>query len=149
MSGMTSEPVDAQADRLFRAARRAERVWPLALTVAILYLMSTCWSFSRPLGGGDGLIATVRAAPSPWVLLGLAGIAVGGRVLSRLAEDAGASPFWWPRQTRRLLVVLAVALPVLLAAVEPTLVILGIDAGSAHPAGLGDWLVRVSVTVGH
>ena len=60
---MTSEPVDLQAERLFRAARRGDRLWPLSTAVALLYLLSTCWSFTRPLGGA-GLPVTVHAHPT-------------------------------------------------------------------------------------
>ncbi|HEY8318024.1 MAG TPA: hypothetical protein VIG76_04285 [Amnibacterium sp.] len=142
---MSSEPIDLQAERLFKAARRGERLWPLAIGVALLYLLSTCWSFSRALGG-SGLPVTVHAHPTVWVPLALAAVVVATRVLGRLAEESGGSPFWWPRQSRRLLIGLAFALPVLLAAVQPAMVLMQIDAGDAHPATLGAWLVGITAT---
>lgn len=141
---MTSEPVDLQAERLFKAARRSDRLWPLATGVAVLYLLSTCWSFTRPLGRAAGIAVTVHAHPTVWVPLGLALVVGAARVLARVAEEAGSSPFWWPRQARRLLVGLAFALPVLLAAVQPALVLLQIDAGVAQPSSIGGWLVGVT-----
>jgi hypothetical protein len=142
---VTSEPVDLQAQRLFKAARRGERVWPLAALVAVLYALSTCWSFSRALGG-DGVLVTVRVHPTIWVPLGLAALAVAVQVLARVAEEAGASPFWWPRQARRALVGLAFALPVLLAAVQPALVLMQIDAGTADPTPIAGWLIGMSAS---
>lgn len=142
---MTSEPVDLQAQRLFRAARRGERVWPLAALVGVLYALSTCWSFSRALGG-DGVLVTVRVHPTIWVPLGLAGFAAAVQVFARVAEESGASPFWWPRQARRVLVGLAFALPVLLAAVQPALVLMQIDAGSAEPEPIAAWLVGITAS---
>lgn len=141
---MTSEPVDLQAERLFKAARRGDRVWPLAAVVAVLYALSTCWSFTRALGGAVGTTVTVHAHPTVWVPLGLAAVVGAARVLARIAEEAGSSPFWWPRQARRLLVGLAFGLPVLLAAVQPALILMQIDAGSAHPLPIGPWLVGVT-----
>jgi hypothetical protein len=142
---VTSEPVDLQAQRLFRAARRGEGVWPLAALVAVLYVLSTCWSLSRALGG-DGLLVTVRAHPTIWVPVGLAVVAAAVHALARLAEDAGASPFWWPRQGRRALVGLAFGLPVLLAAVQPALVLMQIDAGQAQPVPLAGWLIGLTAS---
>ena len=142
---MTSEPIDRQAERLFKAARRGERLWPLATGVAVLYLLSTCWSFSRALGGA-GLPVTVHAHPTIWVPLALAAVVGATRLLSRIAEESGASPFWWPRQSRRLLIALAFALPVLLAAVQPAMVLMQIDAGNAHPATFVGWLIGVTTS---
>jgi hypothetical protein len=142
---MTSEPVDLQAQRLFRAARRGERVWPLAALVAVLYALSTCWSFSRALGG-DGVLITVRAHPTIWVPLGLVALAAAVQALARIAEEAGASPFWWPRQGRRVLVGLAFGLPVLLAAVQPALVLMQIDAGQAQPMPIAGWLIGMTAS---
>jgi hypothetical protein len=142
---MTSEPVDLQAQRLFRAARRGERVWPLAALVAVLYALSTCWSFSRALGG-DGVLITVRAHPTIWVPLGLVALAAAVQALARIAEEAGASPFWWPRQARRVLVGLAFCLPVLLAAVQPALVLMQIDAGQAQPMPIAGWLIGMTAS---
>ena len=78
---MTSEPIDLQAERLFKAARRGDRLWPLAIGVALLYLLSTCWSFSRSLGGA-GLQVTVHAHPTVWVPLGLAAVVAATRLLA-------------------------------------------------------------------
>ncbi|HEV7623139.1 MAG TPA: hypothetical protein VGO26_03315 [Amnibacterium sp.] len=143
---MTSEPVDLQAQRLFKAARRGERVWPLAALVAVLYALSTCWSFSRALGG-HGVLVTVRAHPTIWVPLGLAAVAAAAQLLARIAEEAGASPFWWPRQARRVLVGLAFGLPVLLAAVQPALVLMQIDSGSAQPMPIAGWLIGTTASL--
>lgn len=141
-----SDAVDRQAESLFRAAKRSERLWPAGVVVLALYLASCSWSFTRALGGTDQT-ATVRALPNVWVPIALVGIVVGGKVLAKLAEDSGGSPFWWPRQARRVLVGLAFALPVLLFAVEPLLVITSVDAGRSDPITLGDWLVRLDVTL--
>lgn len=144
---MTSEPVDLQARRLFKAARRGEHVWPLTAVVAVLYLLSTCWSVTRTLSGGGPLV-TVHAHPTLWVPVGLVALAVASQVLARIAEEAGASPFWWPRQVRRVLVGLAFGLPVLLTAVQPALVLMQVDAGTAQPVPIADWLIGVSAAVG-
>lgn len=140
---MTSEPVDLQAQRLFKAARRSERVWPLAVVVGVLYLLSTCWTLTRSLGG-DGAPVVVHAHPTVWVPLALALVVVAARALAAIAEEAGASPFWWPRQARRLLIGLAFGLPVLLFLVQPALILMQIDGGSAHPSTMGAWLVGVT-----
>lgn len=142
---MTSEPVDLQAQRLFKAARRGEHIWPITGFVAALYLLSTFWSFTRALGG-EGVLVTVHAHPTIWVPVGLVALAVGSQVLARIAEEAGASPFWWPRQVRRVLVGLAFGLPVLLTAVQPALVLMQIDAGVAQPAPIADWLIGLSAS---
>jgi len=144
---MTSEPVDLQARRLFKAARRGERLWPLAAVVALLYVLSTCWSVTRALDGGGPLV-TVHAHPTIRVLVGLAALPTAGRVLARIAEEAGASPFWWPRQVRRTLVGLAFGLPVLLTAVQPALVLMQIDAGTAQPGAIAGWLIGLSASTG-
>jgi hypothetical protein len=144
---MTSEPVDLQARRLFQAARRGERLWPLTVGVALLYLLSTCWSVTRALSGGGPLV-TVHAHPTIWVPVGLAALALAAQVLARIAEEAGSSPFWGPRQVRRVLVGLAFGLPVLLSAVQPALVLMQIDAGTAQPAPIADWLVGLSASTG-
>ncbi len=144
---MTSEPVDLQARRLFKAARRGEHVWPLAAVVALLYVLSTCWSVTRALDG-VGPLVTVHAHPTIWVPAGLVALAVAAQVLARVAEEAGASPFWWPRQARRVLVGLAFGLPVLLSAVQPALVLMQIDAGTAQPAPIAGWLIGVTASIG-
>lgn len=140
------QPIDERADRLLRGARRGEHLVPLAVAAAVLYGLSTIWSFTRPLGGTGGTCARIAAHPTPWVLLGLVGVVVLGQVMSRVAEEAGASPFWWLRLTRRVLLTAVVGLPLLLAGVEPVLAIMAVDAGSLHPATFGDVLVTVSVT---
>jgi hypothetical protein len=144
---MTSEPVDVQARRLFKAARRGEHVWPLTVVVALLYVLSTCWSVTRTLGGAGPLV-TVHAHPTIGVPVGLVALAVASQVLARIAEEAGASPFWWPRQVRRVLVGLAFGLPVLLTAAQPALVLMQIDAGSAQPAPIAGWLIGLSASTG-
>jgi hypothetical protein len=90
----------------------------------------------------------VRALPTLWVPLGLAAIVVGAHVLSRVAEQSGASPFFWTRWARRVLIALAVLLPVLLFAVEPALAIMAVDAGRVDGASLADWMVAVRITPG-
>jgi hypothetical protein len=142
----TDRPIDDPARRILRATRRGESLWLLALAVAGVYLLSTCWSFSREFGS-TGSDVTVRAHPTPLVFAAIAAVAAGAQVLARIAEDAGASPFWWPRQARRLLIVLAFAFPVLLAVVAPALAILSVDAGASSPDTFG-WLVHVTVSPG-
>ena len=144
---MTSEPVDLQARRLFKAARRGEHVWPLTAVVAVLYLLSSCWSVTRTLRGGGPLVS-VHAHPTLWVPAGLVALAVASQVLARIAEEAGSSPFWWPRQARRVLVGLAFGLPVLLSALQPALVLMQSDAGTAHPAPSADWLIGLDASTG-
>jgi len=142
---MSGQSVEREAEGLFRRARRSERLWPIGLLVALLYLASSCWSFTRAFGE-TGAVATVRALPSAWVLLGLVAIVVAGHALSRAAERAGASPFFWTRQARRLLIALAVVLPVLMFAVEPALAIMAVDAGRVDGGTLGGWLLTVRIT---
>jgi phosphatidylglycerophosphate synthase len=140
-------PIDDEARRLLRSARRRDRLLPLAVGVAALYLMSSCWGFVRPLGGA-GPDVRVQATPTIWGFAAIALVVVAAKIAARIAEDAGASPFAPPRWARRLLVVAAVALPLLLAGVEPTVAIMTVDAGSLHVPE-PHWLVTVAATPLH
>jgi phosphatidylglycerophosphate synthase len=137
-------PTDDEARRLLRSARRRDRLLPIGIAVAALYLMSSCWGFVRPLGVG-GPDVRVQAAPTVWGFAAIALVVVSAKVAARIAEDAGASPFAPPRWARRLLVVAAVALPLLLAGVEPTVAIMTVDAGSLQ-VPVPHWLVTVAAT---
>lgn len=137
-------PVDDEARRLLRSARRRDRLVPTGIGVAALYLMSSCWGFLRPLGGGGPEIR-VQAAPTVWGFAAIALVVVVAKVAARIAEDAGTSPFAPPRWARRLLIVAAVVLPLLLAGVVPTIAVMTVDAGSLQvPAP--HWLVTVAAT---
>ena len=137
-------PIDDEARRLLRSARRHDRLLPSALGVAVLYLMSSCWGFVRPLGGG-GPDVRVQATPTVWGFAAIALVVVTGKVAARIAEEAGASPFAPPRWARRLLIVAAVALPLLLAGVEPAVAIMTVDGGSLQ-VPVPHWLVTVAAT---
>src|SRR3954449_10766628 len=99
-------PIDEEARRLLRSARRRDRLVPIGVAVAALYLMSSCWGFLRPLGG-HGTVIRVQAAPTVWGFAAIALVVVAAKIAARVAEDAGASPFAPPRWARRLLVVAA------------------------------------------
>ena len=138
------QPIDDEARRLLRSARRGDRLLPIAVAVAAIYLMSSCWGFVRPLGG-DGRDVRVQATPTVWGFAAIALVVVAGKVAAKVAEDVGSSPFAPPRWARRLLVVAAVALPLLLAGVEPTVAIMTVDAGSLQ-VPVPHWLVTVAAT---
>lgn len=138
-------PVDDEARQLLRSARRRDRLVSAAIGVAALYLMSSCWGFLRPLGGAGGPEVRVQATPTVWGFTAIALVVVVGKVAARIAEDAGTSPFAPPRWARRLLIVAAVGLPLLLAGVVPTIAIMTVDSGSLRvPAP--HWLVTVAAT---
>jgi hypothetical protein len=139
---------DDEARRLLRSARRRDRLLPIAVAVAAIYLMSSCWGFVRPLGGADGRDVRVQATPTVWGFAAIALVVVAAKVAAKIAEDAGSSPFAPPRWARRLLVVAAVALPLLLAGVEPTVAIMTVDAGSLQ-VPVPHWLVTVAATPLH
>ena len=79
---------------------------------------------------------TVHAHPTVWVPLALAAVVVGTRVLARLAEESGGRRSGGRGSRGGCSIGLAFALPVLLAAVQPAMVLMQIDAGDAHPATL-------------
>src|SRR3954447_26921749 len=139
--------IDDEARRLLRSARRRDRLMPVGIAVAALYLMSSCWGFLRPLGG-QGPEVRVQAAPTVWGFAAIALIVVGAKVAARVAEDAGTSPFAPPRWARRLLIAAAVVLPLLLAGVVPTIAIMTVDAGSLQ-VPVPRWLVTVAATPLH
>ncbi len=137
-------PVDDEARRLLRSARRRDRLVPIGIGVALLYLMSSCWGFLRPLGGA-GPEVRVQAMPTVWMFAAIALVVVGAKVAARIAEDAGVSPFAPPRLARRVLVAAAFVLPVVLAGVVPTVAIMTVDAGSLQ-VPVPHWLVAVAAT---
>lgn len=137
-------PIDEEALRLLRSARRRDRLVPIGIGVAVLYLMSSTWGFLRPLGGA-GPEVRVQALPTLWVFAAIAVLIVGAKIAARVAEDVGASPFAAPRVARRLLVVAAFVLPVVLAGVVPTIAIMTVDAGSLQ-VPVPHWLVAVAAT---
>ena len=140
-------PVDDEARRLLRSARRRDRLVPIAVAVAVLYLMSSCWGFLRPLGGA-GPEVRVQAMPTVWMFAAITLVVVGAKVAARIAEDVGASPFAPPRWARRVLVAAAFVLPVVLAGVVPTVAIMTVDAGSLQ-VPVPHWLVAVAATPVH
>src|SRR3954452_24937751 len=127
-------PTDDEARRLVRSARRRDRLVPIGIGVAALYLVSSCWGFLRPLGG-QGPEVRVQAAPTVWGFAAIALVVVTAKVAARVAEQAGTSPFAPPRLARRLLILAAVVLPLLLAGVGPSPGILAGDAGALRGAG--------------
>lgn len=138
---------DDEARRLLRSARRRDRLVPAGIGVAALYLMSSCWGFLRPLGG-EGPEVRVQATPTIWGFAAIALVVVGAKVAARIAEDVGASPFAPPRWARRVLLVAAVVLPLLLAGVVPTVAVMTVDAGSLQ-VPVPHWLVAIAATPVH
>lgn len=143
---MSSESVDARAEAIFRAEARPERLWPLAVGAAVLYVLATSWGFSRAFGD-TGRVAQVQAAPSVLVLLAIVGTVAAARFAARAETRAGGSPWRWPRLARRSLAVLAVALPLFSFGVAPIVAITTVDAGRTDVPPPVSWLVNVSVDI--
>lgn len=140
------EQAAEDADLILRRAARPDRQWPLALGVLVLYLGSSLWAIQRPFGG-TGREAVLHSTPTVWVPLIIAGVVVAGRVMGRAEAQGGGSPWRWPRIARRVLIGLAVALPLISFGVAPVAAVLAADSGTTDVAAPLAVVVHVGIDV--
>ncbi|MFD1722631.1 hypothetical protein [Amnibacterium endophyticum] len=141
---MAGEDLTSEADAIFARAARPQRLWPLAIGVLVLYLASSFWAIERPFGG-SGREAVLHSTPTWWVPLLIVGVVLGGRRLGRLEQEAGGSPWRWPRIARRTLIGLAIALPLMSFAVAPASAVIAADAGSTHVGLPASLVVQIGI----
>lgn len=143
---MSGESLDDRAEAVFRDAARPDRMWPIVIATVVLYVLGSTWGFVRAFGD-TGREAQVQASPSLVVLALIVAVTVLARAGGRAEARAGGSPWRWPRRARRLITVLAVALPVFAFGIAPIAAIATVDAGSTEVPSLVTAIVGVHVTI--